>query len=142
MTSSLEPGAEQMRQMGYPAVDFIGGLETAPADGRGSSAPEPRRALPAAPGKEGTGFAEWLRQFASAAGRAGETADPSYAFLLQSPWSASTHFSLFIEQRWECTSKGHMIHILQRRPAFLAGFRKCYFSVSIDGALVAEAAGK
>jgi hypothetical protein len=77
MTSPLEPSAEQMRRMGHSAVDFavnfIGGLEAAPADGR-SVDPHLRRAMLAAPGEEGSDFGELLGLFGAAAGRAVETA--------------------------------------------------------------------
>lgn len=80
----LEPDAGQMRRMGQAVVDFavafIGGLEEAPADGRGGPHdPALREALLAAPGEQGADLGELLELFGAAAGRAVETAGPRYA---------------------------------------------------------------
>ncbi len=82
MTFPLEPGAEQMRRMGRSAVElvirFVGGLEGAPADSRGSGS-GPRDGLLVPPGEDGANFDELLDVFNTAAGHAVETAGPRFA---------------------------------------------------------------
>jgi aromatic-L-amino-acid decarboxylase len=82
MTFPLEPGAEQMRRMGQSAVElvirFVGGLEGAPADSRGSGS-RPRDGLLAPPGEDAADFDELLAVFNAAAGHAVETAGPRFA---------------------------------------------------------------
>jgi aromatic-L-amino-acid/L-tryptophan decarboxylase len=82
MTFPLEPGTEHMRRMGQSAVElvirFVGGLEGARADSRGSGSC-PRDALLAPPGEDGADFDELLGVFNAAAGHAVETAGPRFA---------------------------------------------------------------
>jgi hypothetical protein len=60
---------------------------------------------------------------------------------LQPPSKFSTHFQLSQRKSWTTRADGHEITIVKRSPRFVAGFRKNSFTVSVDGAVVAEASG-
>jgi hypothetical protein len=61
---------------------------------------------------------------------------------LQDPLRFSTHFQLKTAQSWTTSADGHEITIVKRRPRWVGGFRKNAFTVSVDGAAVAQASGR
>jgi hypothetical protein len=61
---------------------------------------------------------------------------------LQDPLKFSTHFQLGTTRSWATQTDGHEITIVKRRPRVIAGFRNNAFTVSVDGAVVAEATGR
>jgi aromatic-L-amino-acid decarboxylase len=90
-TYPLEPGPEQMQELGQAALDwvtrFVEGLARAPSDGRntatpstGTQSPDPalREALLAEPREDPSEFGVLLALFGAAAAQAIETAGPAY----------------------------------------------------------------
>jgi hypothetical protein len=61
---------------------------------------------------------------------------------LQDPYKFSTHFQLGTTRSWTTHADGHEVTIVKRRPRFIAGFRHNAFTVSVDGAVIAEATGR
>ncbi len=61
---------------------------------------------------------------------------------LEDPLKLSSQFQLARSRSWTTQTQGHEITIVKRRPRFLAGFRKNYFTVSVDGSVIAEASGR
>jgi hypothetical protein len=60
---------------------------------------------------------------------------------LQDPMKFSTHFTFKKTTSWTAQPAGHEVTIAVKRPLWVAGFRKSTYTVSVDGAVVAEATG-
>jgi len=61
---------------------------------------------------------------------------------LQNPLRLSSQFSLHQAKSWTTETDGHAIAVVKQRPLLVAGFRKSSFTVSVDGEVVAEVAGR
>ena len=60
---------------------------------------------------------------------------------LQSPWNPLTHLSLGTTRTWQRTLGGQAVVISVTRPRMAGGLRDNTYSVTVDGAVVAEATG-
>lgn len=61
---------------------------------------------------------------------------------LQNPLRLSTQFSFRQTHTWTTQTGGHDVAIVRERPLWVSGFRKSSFTVSVDGAVIAEASGR
>lgn len=60
---------------------------------------------------------------------------------LQSPWNPLTHVSFGTTRTWERTLGGQKVVISVTRPRMAGGLRDNAYTVTVDGAVVAEATG-
>jgi hypothetical protein len=60
---------------------------------------------------------------------------------LQDPKDRSTHFQSSTTRAWKHQIDGHDVEVVKVRPLFFAPFRENHFTVSVDGAVVAESSG-
>jgi hypothetical protein len=52
---------------------------------------------------------------------------------LQSSTQLGTHLSLRSTKAWACDVSGHAIEIARVKPRLAAAFRKCRYTITIDG---------
>lgn len=68
-----------------------------------------------------------------------ETPDGSET--LSSPYAATTHISLSLNETWFASFRSHAITIEKVRPLLMAGFRPQNYQIFVDGDVVASARG-
>ena len=62
-------------------------------------------------------------------------------FLLQSPWSLRTHFSLSTKRTWSRRVDNHLIEIAKVRKRWIGGVRPAAYTILVDGNVVTQQEG-